>query len=108
MSDDVLLVTVSPRSRFGFAWTNQPTQTPTGLAVLPPSKPQWSNLGVKQLRRRYQEAARTNNGNDWACAVFVRGLRVRKPAHTNAVDYVLSKAREPWASDGLVAVEPKA
>lgn len=68
------MVEVTHRSRFAFAWTNQPTQTQSGSEVLPPSDATLAKrgLGWKQLDAELYDATKYNRGNDWACSVWVR------------------------------------
>lgn len=78
---------VTTKTRFGYAWTNQPEQTPTGLIIPQPTTPSYKNLGWKQLKELRQKAARLNNSNFWSETVFVGNKAVAGiHVHTVASD----------------------
>lgn len=75
------VVTVTTRNRnLGYAWTNQPVRkySPSGrdyLGFTLPDQPQVTG-GPRAIRQARRAAQRTNQGNDWAEAVYVGGRRV--------------------------------
>lgn len=69
-------IRVTTRSRFGYAASNHPMQTPTGLTIPAPPAARTHDLGWKQLRAWRGCEARYNSGKFWNEAVFHRGVRI--------------------------------
>lgn len=68
--------TITSTTRFAYASTNQPTQTPTGLVIHTPTQAEVTGLGWKQLRDQYRKDAKLNISHDWVPAVWVGGKLV--------------------------------
>lgn len=60
-------------SAFGFAWSNSPEQTPSGLRIARPPRPEVTVRGHAALTRAFENADRINRGNDWTCRIWHNG-----------------------------------
>lgn len=81
---------ITRRSRnLGFGWTNQPEQTPGGLRIKAPTVDR-TGLTPRIMLDLHRDAARLNNGNDWAWTLTVGGERITDRLTR---DHVLSELR---------------
>ncbi len=76
MNATATTLTITRRSRIGFAWTNSPERWTdhNGQSHLrigdPGNEPQETGY-VRAVYAEYQRVARLNNANDWTCRWFV-------------------------------------